>query len=323
MALLTPEYDSQFYAGWLEGLAQEVDVFNEKSNMTIMLGSESYMGSFFQEAGYDRVANLITRRDVTDDSVVTPSRMALAELVGVDLAQKIGPTFETDENFKRRGRSVEEMARVLGEQAAGDFLKRALDQIVSSLIGTVSIDSALQDTSDQNSTTNYKHLTKGMRLFGDKGRDIKAYLMSSNAFYDLVDDGLDNYVVDTVAGAQIVSGVSKGALGKPIIVTDVAGLTFNDSGTNRERIFALNEGAASALQRGETTIVIDRTTGQENLGYTYQGEYNYLMKIKGYAWKTASGINPTEAALATSANWTRVFDSKLCAAGMVISQSDI
>lgn len=120
---MAPEYNSEFYAGWLEGLAQEVDVFNEKSGMTIMLGSEVYIGSFFKEAGYDRVADLISRRDVTSDAAATDGRMALQELVGVDMAQKIGPVFETDENFKRRGRSVGEMATIIGRQAAGDYLR--------------------------------------------------------------------------------------------------------------------------------------------------------------------------------------------------------
>lgn len=319
---MAPEYNSEFYAGWLEGLAQEVDLFNEKSNMTIMLGSEVYIGSFFKEAGYDRIANLITRRDVTSDADVAPGRMALQELVGVDLAQKIGPIFETDENFKRRGRSVGEMATIIGRQAAGDFLKRALDQIVAALIGSVGVDTALVDDSDKASTTNHKHLTKTMRVFGDKGREVSAFLMNSESFYDLVDDKLDNYVIDTVAGATIVTGVTQGALGKPIIVSDIAALNYDEgAGELKNRIFGLMQGAASALQRGATEIVVDRTVGQENLGYTYQGEYNYLMKVLGYAWDTASGINPTEAALATPANWTRIFDPKLCAASMVIADA--
>jgi len=322
MALMSPEYNAEFYSGWLEGLAQEVDVFNEKSNMTIMLGSEVYIGSFFKEAGYDRIGDLISRRDVSVDTAATDSRMALMELVGVDLASKIGPVFETDENFKRRGRSVGEMATIIGRQAAGDYLKRALDQIVSSLIGTVGVDTVLVDDTDKATATNHKHLTKAMRLFGDKGRNLSAYLMNSEAFYDLVDDKLDNFVIDSVAGVQIVSGVNQGALGKPIIVADIAGLTYDEgAGELRNRVFGLMAGAASALQRGTTEIVVNRITGKENLGYQYQGEYNYLMKVLGYAWNTASGINPTDAAIATPANWSRVFDAKLCGACLVVTDA--
>lgn len=322
MPLMAPEYNSEFYAGWLEGLAQEVDVFNEKSNMTIMLGSEAYIGSFFKEAGYDRIANLITRRDVTSDTTAADSRMALEELVGVDMASKIGPVFETDENFKRRGRSVGEMATVIGRQAAEEYLKTALDHIVAALIGTTGVGTGLTDATLAAQTTNHKHLTKAMRLFGDKGRNIAAFLMNSESFYDLVEDGLDNYQIDTVAGATIVSGVTQGALGKPIIVSDIEALNYDEgAGELRNRVFGLMQGSASALQRGATEIVVDRITGQENLGYRYQGEYNYLMKVEGYAWNTGSGINPTEAALSTPANWTRIFDPKLCGACQIVADA--
>lgn len=322
MALMAPEYNTEFYQGWLEGLAQEVDVFNEKSGMTIMLGSEVYIGSFFKEAGYDRIADLISRRDVESNADAGDANMALKELVGVDMASKIGPVFETDENFKRRGRSVGEMATVIGRQAAGDYLKTALDHIVAALIGSTGVDTALVDSSDSASTTNHKHLTKAMRLFGDKGRDLAAFLMNSESFYDLVDDKLDNYVIDSVAGATIVQGVTQGALGKPLIISDIPALTYDEGvGELKNRIFGLMQGAASALQRGATEIVVDRVTGKENLGYRYQGEYNYLMKVLGYAYDTTAGINPTEATIATPANWTRVFDAKLCGACQVVSDA--
>lgn len=320
---MQPEYNSEFYQGWLEGLAQEVDVFNEKSGMTIMLGSEVYIGSYFQEAGYDRIANLITHRDVTVDTAATDGRMALQELVGVDMASKIGPIFETDENFKRRGRSVGEMATIIGKQAAQDYLKEALDHIVAALIGTTGVDTALVNTADQTSLTNHKHLTKAMRMFGDKGRDLAAFLMNSDSFYDLVDDKMDNFVIDSVAGATIVQGVTQGALGKPLIISDIAALTFDSgAGDFKNRIFGLMKGAASALQRGATEIVVDRVTGQENLGWRYQGEYNYLMKVLGYAYVPANGgINPTAAVIATPANWARVFDAKLCGACQVVADA--
>lgn len=321
---MSPEYQTEFYQGWLEGLAQEVDLFNEKSGMTIMMGSEVYIGSFFKEAGYDRVAGLIARRDVTSDAGVSDNRMALQELVGVDLAQRIGPVFETDENFKRRGRSVAEMATIIGRQAAGDYLKLALDHVVAALIGTTEVGTGLVDASAAAATTNVKHFTKAMRMFGDRGREITAFLMNSEAFYDLVEDKMDNYQIDTVAGAQIVTGVTQGAMGKPIIVSDIEALQYDaGAGDLKNRIFGLMQGAASTLQRGDTEIVIDRVTGKENLGYRYHGEYNYLLKVLGYAYKTASGINPTAATIATAANWTRVFDPKLCGACQVVADSAV
>lgn len=326
MSLLIPssgEYQSEFYGAWLVGLAQSVDAFNEASNMSINLGSESYIGSFYKDAGYDRIEDLITRRDVTTNATVADSAMALAEIVGVDLANKIGPVLETEENFKRRGRSVNEMAQIIGAQASEEFLKRALDQIVAALIGTTGVGTALVDTSLAAAKANQKHLLKGMRVFGDKGKNVTAYLMNSEAFYDIVEDKIDNYKIDTVAGVQIVNGPIPGALGKPIIVADVEALKYDaGAGDLKNRIFALMQGAASAMQRGDIRFLVKEVDGLENISIRFQGEYNYLVKLMGYAWNTASGINPTDAALATPANWTRVFDPKLCGAAQIVCDAE-
>ena len=48
----------------------------------------------------------------------------------------------------------------------------------------------------------------------------------------------------------------------------------------------------------------DLITGGQNLAMRIQGEYAYNIKIKGCRWNIgAGGANPTDAALATSANW--------------------
>jgi hypothetical protein len=95
MAILTPVYQTEFYTAVLEELARNVDVFNAGSNGTLLLGSEDYMGDYIKEAGYDRIANLITRRDVTVNTAVSDLNMALNEFIGVDIAHKVGPVFET------------------------------------------------------------------------------------------------------------------------------------------------------------------------------------------------------------------------------------
>lgn len=322
MALLTPQYQEQFYIAVLEELARTVDVFNAGSNGTLLLGSEDYMGDYLQQAGYDRIGSLITRRDVTVDTAATDLRMALNEFVGVDTAHKVGPVFETDENFKRRGRSIEEMATIIGRQFAGDFLARGLDQVVSAIVAAVDGVATLKNTATNTSTTNYKHLVTAQKLFGDQFRNVRAYLMNSEAFFDLVGDALDNYKIENVAGAKIVSGVAPGALGLPIIVADVAALNYDaGAGDLKNRILALTEGAGSVTERSGREIVIDRVTGLENLGWRYQAETNTMIQIKGFAWDTTAGRNPTDAALATSGNWTQVVDDKLCAASLVEAEA--
>ena len=147
--------------------------------------------------------------------------------------------------------------------------------------------------------------------------------MNSESFFDLVEDGLDNYKIENVAGMQIVQGVTQGALGKPIIVADVPSLNFDaGAGDLKNRILALTEGAGRVIERSGRRIVIDEVTGLENLGLRYQGETNTRLEVKGYAWDiTNGGQNPSDAAVATGTNWDIVVDPKLAAASIVEAEA--
>ena len=46
-----------------EVVAQNVELFNAASNGTILLGSESSIGDFVEEASYKAIASLVGRRD--------------------------------------------------------------------------------------------------------------------------------------------------------------------------------------------------------------------------------------------------------------------
>lgn len=323
MALMTPQFQEEFYLAALEELARNVDVFNAGSNGTLIMGSEDYMGDYLREAGYDRVGSFVQRRDVTVDTAATDLRMSLNELVGVDVAHKIGPVFESDENFKRRGRSVDEMGSILGQQFASDFLARNLDLLVSAIVAATDNVAGLKDATRNTASTDYKHLVAGQKLFGDQFRNVQAYLMNSESFFDLVNDSLDNYKIENVAGAQIVTGVTQGAMGKPIIVADVPSLNYDSGASNfKNRILSLTSGAGYIIERTGREIVMDRVTGLENLGWRYQGETNTRLQVKGYAWDIANGgQNPTDTAVATGSNWDRVLDEKLCAASLVETES--
>lgn len=321
-ALLTPQYQEEFYLGVIEELARNIDVWNAASNGTLLIGSEDYMGDYLKEAAYDRIGSLITRRDITVDTAATDLRMALNEFIGVDVAHKIGPVFETDENFKRRGRSVGEMATIIGRQYVEDMMARSLDQIVSSIVAATDGVAALKDATANTATTAYTHLLSAQKLFGDQFRNVRGFLMNSEAFFALAGDGLANYKIDMVAGTKIAQGVGQGAFGLPIIVADIASLNYDAGvGDLKNRILALTAGAGRVVERSNREVVLDRVTGLENLGWRWQGEANTRMSVKGYSWDTTAGINPTDAALATTANWDLVVDAKLAAASMVESEA--
>jgi hypothetical protein len=61
----------------------------------------------------------------------------------------------------------------------------------------------------------------------------------------------------------------------------------------------------------ERDILSQPQTGLENLVDRIQGEYAFNLKIKGCAYDTAQGANPTDTIVSTNATWIKqVADQK-------------
>ena len=72
-------------------------------------------------------------------------------------------------------------------------------------------------------------------------------------------------------------------------------------------------GAAEiALTEFPLAVLEGPKTGSDNLYFRWQAEYSYNLKLKGCAYNTGTGANPTNAAVANASNWTtKVADNKL------------
>ena len=59
--------------------------------------------------------------------------------------------------------------------------------------------------------------------------------------------------------------------------------------------------------------------GKENIVYEIQGEGEFMLNVKGFSWKTASGTNPTEANVGTAANWELKASDVKSGAGVLLN----
>lgn len=316
MALLTPIYDEELQLAMMEALVQNIDVLNGSSNGAILMGTGDFFGNFQKDAFYDRIADLVVRRDIESTSAAAASGMSLIEDVEVNLDYRVRAK-ESEENFKRRGRSVDEFVRMVGTQMAEDLVKRYLNLNVGALTAAVGANAGMSNATLNTATAGIDHLLKADELFGERYGDVRAYLMNAASFHAIRKDEANNYQMDNVAGNLIVTGLTA-TMGKPVIVTNSPLLTYDDTGAQRNRIMALTEGAITMTERGDRATLIERDGGGENISTLVAVDGTIKCGLKGYAYDDATaGKSPTDAVYQTASSWNKIVENELTAASMV------
>ena len=156
-------------------------------------------------------------------------------------------------------------------------------------------------------------LNTSLKPFGDARESIVCWVMKGSTYADLVDSGL-GIATSNVAGGVVVDG-SVGTLGRPAYLTDSDGLDM----TAGVAILGLTVEAIVATETATRQFINEIIGGKENIKYRIQGEGEFMLNVKGYSWKTASGVNPTEASIGTAANWEQKATSVKSTAGVILN----
>lgn len=296
-------YDEEFFGGMVEVLEQNANAFNAASANTIQLVPRRIAGHFEKESFVKLIAGLVGRRDITSTADVTDAALTQGELAGVKINRRIGPVANTLDSFKKISKDPSEMSFLLGQQTgsavAVDYINTALSAVVAALSAIAALN--YDGTGDTPATLTHIKLVKGLSKMGDASGKVKAWVMHSKTYFDLVQQAITDKVFE-VAGVVIMSG-NVATLGKPTIVIDSPALITTGT-PDTYSILGLVEMAAEVAESEERQIVSDLITGKENLVLRIQGEYAFNLKIKGFTWDiTNGGKNPTDSALATSTNW--------------------
>ncbi|MGE8542640.1 MAG: major capsid protein, partial [Acinetobacter sp.] len=159
-------YNQLAQTAYLERLQDNLNIFNQASNGAIRYVNNVIQGDFDQKSFY-RVGGGIEHRDVNSTAKVTPKKIGAGEMVGVKTPYKYGPYSSTEEAFKRRARSPEEFAEIIGYDLADALVAGRLQYGLTALKAAITSN---PDMIAQGSiaTDGRKALTKGMRKFGDK-----------------------------------------------------------------------------------------------------------------------------------------------------------
>ena len=314
-------YDEEFQGGMIESLTQNAEVFNEASGGTIRMVTDDMLGFYKKEAFWKSIGSGgVSRQDVTSNAGLTDGKLEQAEHVSVKLFRKIDPRAVTYNAFAEIGGDADQDAsfiigKQVGERIALDAVNTSLAALRASLanVSAVTYD-ATGDVIKNIASTN---MLEALRKMGDNSRKIKAWVMHSTQWFDLQEQGLADGYETIATGILNVHFVP--AFGRPIIVTDSPSLINTTPNPDEYFVLGLQEDAAVVSKIGDVKFVSQLITGQEQLGIRFQGEYRYMLGLKGFSYDTANGgSNPADAAIATGSNWDKVVSSDYDLAGVVL-----
>ena len=301
-------YNQLAQTAYLERLQDNLDVFNKASNGAIRYVNEVIQGDFSQKSFY-RVGGGIEHRDVNSVAKVTPKKIGAGEMVGVKTPYKYGPYSSTEEAFKRRARSPEEFAEIIGYDLADALVAGRLQYGLTALKAAITSNPEMI-AKGSIATDGRKALTKGMRKFGDKFGRISLWVMNSDTYFDIVDEALTNQVYGE--SELVIYGGLPGTLGKPVLVTDLVG--DNDA-------FGLQAGALTVTESQAPGFRAYDINDEENLAIGMRAEGTFNLDLLGYSWDSSKGANPTLALLGADANWKKYATSNKMTAGTLLDLS--
>lgn len=314
-------YQDQFYTGFIESVQSNLDVFNAASLGTIRLTTEFHRGQQKERAFFLK-SNGIYHRDPTSVATRTPISVSTDDLKSIKIKKGDFYSF-TEDSMRDQGLTVDSMAMMIGQAVGENIIEQWRDSGLSALVGAYGI-AALQPggasplvydgTAGTMSTAT---LIAAMPLFGDKTSKIRALVMHSKAYWDLVGNQAASTTADGVADLVVMSG-TPATLGKPVIVVDSPALV-NDNGSDPAtyNTFALVEGALDISESVEPNVIVERLSGRDNIVMALQYEFNYTVGLRGISYESATR-NPTDAQLGLAAAWQKVYTSAKDLPGILI-----
>lgn len=309
-------YQAEFQSGLVEGLNQNVALFNEQTRGAIQLIPNALKGHYGKAAFFEDVATLVTRRDITSTASVTDLAMTQDEEISVKINRKIGPVAQTLDAIKKAGLTEAQASFAFGQLAASrkmqDMINTALIAGEAAIQGNIAMN--LDITGESTKTMTTSALVRTAAKFGDMAGDIVCWVGHSKAYFDLL-NGMISDKVTGISDLITIQGGIPATLGRSFVITDAAALTdANGSATDTYNTLGLVQGAIVVEESEPDSFATEIVTGLENLARRWQSEYAYNVKVKGFKYNTSGGINPSDATLGTTTNWVQVaYDDKLTA----------
>lgn len=300
-----------------EKLAQDVEKFNAASGGAITLTAEGFEGDYRYENFWASLHAAQRRVDryATNASAST-TNLAQLQAVGVKVAGGFGPILFEPGQLSWVEKSPAEAAAVISKYMAEAILKDQLNSAIAALVAAIEAGTTNTVYDANTGPITYADLNNAHALFGDQSGLIIANVMDGVTYHKFI--GLNIANAGTLFDYQGVRVVD--ILGRRVVVTDAPALREASTAVNDAKVLGLVQGAATVYDGSDLILNTQTTNGKERIETTMQADYTFGLALKGFAWDTASGgKSPTDAEIATGANWDKVASSWKHTAGVMVT----
>lgn len=311
------DYSTEIQGNAIEILGQQVEKFNAASGGAIVLTSAGFSGSYEKEAFWASLSGAQRRVERNEaNSSQSTTTMTQSEIVAVKIAGGFGPILLEESQLTwlkmSPGEAITAIATSLANAVMADQLNTGLvaaDAAIGNIAGLVNDVSATL-------TQSYTAINGAHAKFGDSSSMIVADVMSGRVYHQLVAQNIANSNELFVAGNVRVVDI----LGKTVVITDAPALSPSAS---IDHVVSLVAGGIVISDGGDMITNIETTNGMKRIETTFQADYTFGTKLKGYAWDvTNGGSSPTDAELGTGSNWDiAVTDNKHTAGVLTIGDN--
>jgi hypothetical protein len=307
-------FNAQLQTATIETLGQMVDKFNAASAGAILLTSQGFEGDYRFENFFQSLHAAQRRVDrYATIGTATPTNLAQLQAIGVKVAGGFGPIQWEPGQLTWVQMNPAAALEAISRNLAEAIMKDQLNTAIASLVAAIETQASATFDAGTPTVITYNHINSAHAKFGDSSALIVADVMDGVAYHNLIGNNLTNTPQLFQFGSVTVVDI----LGKRVVVTDAPSL--RETGTGRDqKVLGLVAGAATVYDGSSLITNIETVNGGNRIVTTMQADYDFGVALKGYAWDTASGgKSPTDAELATGANWDKVATDIKHTAGVI------
>ena len=293
-------YDDEIYTTTIELLGQKLSAFNAASGGAIVLDSAAWLGNYSKEAFFSQLSGAQRRVDRNAvNGAQGATALAQSEMIGVKVAGGFGPVLFEPGQLTWLQESPDQAIEAISEGFADALLADQLNTSVGAAKAAVANIAALVNDVSATAGVSQTAINGSHAKFGDMSMLLRADIMSGATYHKMVDASLAN--AERLFESTNVTVVS--ILGKVLVISDIPELYL--AGTpNKAFILTVVAGGIIVDNSSDIITHMDTSNGKERIETTWQADYSFGIKLKGYAWDVANGgASPVDAELFTGTNW--------------------
>ena len=313
-------YQDEIQGTTIELLGQKVNDFVAAAGGAFQINMDAWRGDYSKESFFNQIAAAKRRVDrYAANGAQASTALTQGEEVGVKVAGGFGPILFEPSQMTWLQQSPDEAIMAISEGFANALLADHINTGLAAGVAAVENIAALVNDVSATGGLTQTVLNGSHAKFGDMSAMLQTDFMTGAAYHTLIAKGLANGERLFEAGNVTVQSI----LGKRIVVSDSPALYV--AGTpNKTKVLSVVSGGIIVDNAGDLITNLETTNGKERIETTWQADYSFGVKLKGFAWDTVNGgKSPTDAELATGTNWDKaVTEDKHTLGTLAIADAD-